>query len=481
MRDESGIYYYRHSRERGLMKHSRFMIAAPGSGSGKTVISCALMSALMQEGLKVAACKCGPDYIDPMFHREVVGADSSNLDLFFCGEEALKKLFEEHVKDADATVVEGVMGYYDGYMLDSFKGSSYDVARTLNIPVILTVNCKGAALSLVPLILGMIEFRKDSNIKGILLNRVSGMLYGRLKLMIEEQLVKRGFPIPVVGYVPENETFEIQSRHLGLITPGETECLREKLKKAGEILKDTVELEKICQIGREEGYAGPDISLVHNRKENRKIRIGLAQDAAFCFYYKENLELLKNLGCELVTFSPLKDERLPEGIKGLLLGGGYPEVYGRALSRNIRMMEEIRTAIESGMPCLAECGGFMYLHEMMEGEDGVFYPMAGVIKGRAYRTSRLVRFGYIGLSPKEEGEMLKKGETLKGHEFHYWDSTESGTDCLAVKPGNGRSWECIHMKGTLFAGYPHIHFYSNPSFARRFVRCCEEFGKGDVR
>lgn len=479
------------------MKHTRFMIAAPGSGSGKTVVSCALMSALMQDGMKVAACKCGPDYIDPMFHREVVGADSSNLDLFFCGEVALKNLFEEHTKDAGATVVEGVMGYYDGNVLDSSRASSYDVARTLRIPVILTVNCKGAALSLVPLILGLIEFRKDSNIKGILLNRVSGMLYGRMKTMIEGELAKRGFSIPVVGYVPEDEVFGIESRHLGLVTPGEIKRLRERLKRAGEILKDTVDLEKICRIGREDEtilysmkkflpefqdfHAEKDAPDVLNRKESGKIKIGIAKDEAFCFYYKENLELLKTFGCELVTFSPLRDEALPEGVKGLLLGGGYPELYGGTLSRNKGMREGIRIAVESGMPCLAECGGFMYLHEEMEGEDKIFYPMAGVIKGRAYRTPKLVRFGYIELSPKEEGEMLKKGETLKGHEFHYWDSSESGADCLAVKPGNGRSWECIHMKGTLFAGYPHIHFYSNPVFARRFVRCCAKFGKEDLR
>ena len=474
------------------MKSSQFMIAAASSGSGKTVISCALMAAFLQKGMKTAACKCGPDYIDPMFHREVLGIESENLDLFFCEPDILRLLFLEHTRCAEVTVIEGVMGYYDGMALDSDRASSCHVAETLEIPVILTVPCKGMALSVVPMILGMLQFRRESHIQGILLNRVSKMLYPKLKAVIEAELEERGYHIPVVGYVPEDEVFGLESRHLGLVTPQEVTGIRERLSEAGRILSTTVDLELLLEIGRNSGPAeevtGTQDQKSQNnmragqrpapeKQENRAktVRIGIARDEAFCFYYKDNLELLKKSGCELVPFSPLYDSGLPEGIQGLILGGGYPELYTKQLSQNSGMCMSVRNAVEKGMPCLAECGGFMYLHEEMEGKDGILRSVAGVIKGQAVRQNRLVRFGYIDLQAQMDGTFFKKGECLKGHEFHYWDSTNNGAGCLAVKPDKKRSWECIHMEGSLFAGYPHIHFYSNPVFAERFITSCREY------
>lgn len=457
------------------MERPRFMIAAASSGSGKTVISCALMSALKQKGMKVAACKCGPDYIDPMFHREVLGFESENLDLYFCGADTLKHLFQKHIGDSDVAVVEGVMGYYDGMSLASEKASSYDVARTLGIPVILVVPCKGMALSIIPQILGMIDFRKDSNIRGVLLNQIPNMLYPKMKRMIEEELGKRGYAIPVVGYIPEDDVFRLESRHLGLVTPAEVQGIRKQLEEAGNTLCRTVDLERILDIGKSLGRQCETVTGDYVETFENKVKIGIARDEAFCFYYKDNIELLQKLGCELVWFSPLHDSTLPEGIQGLILGGGYPELYTEGLSANRRMCESIFGAIKSGVPCLAECGGFMYLHEEMEGKDGIKRPMAGIVKGSAFMTKRLSRFGYIELQALKDGVFFQKGDILRGHEFHYWDSTDNGADCLAVKPDKKRSWECIHMSGNLFAGYPHIHFYSNPSFASRFVESCRKW------
>lgn len=453
------------------MEGSAFMITAAGSGSGKTVLTCALLSALRQRGLKVAACKCGPDYIDPMFHREVLGIESENLDLFLCREDVLKELFNAHTSQADVTVIEGVMGYYDGLELSSEKASSYDVARTLKLPAILTVPCKGMALSVVPVILGMIAFREDSAIKGIVLNGISGSLYPRMKVMIESELAKRGCHISVVGYVPKDEVFSLESRHLGLVTPQELGCIKEQLQKAGEIVSETIDLDLLLQIGRKTAW-----NICTEEAVPAKVKIAVARDEAFCFYYKDNLNLLEKLGCQLISFSPLHSQELPEGVQGIILGGGYPELYAQTLSGNIQMRGAIQEALAKGMPCLAECGGFMYLHEEMEGKDGIMYPMAGVIKGKCIRTPKLVRFGYIEVHPQKTGGLLEAGETLKGHEFHYWDSTDKGRDCQAVKPDKKRSWECIHMKDGLFAGFPHVHFYSNPAFARRFVERCGQFG-----
>lgn len=463
------------------------MIAAPASGSGKTSAACGLMAAFGSRGLKVRSCKCGPDYIDPMFHREVLGVDSENLDLFFSKPEELRECFRRHTAGADLTVVEGVMGYYDGMGLDTDRGSSYEVASVLNLPVILVVPCRGAALSLAASVRGMLAFRKESNIRGILLNRVSGMLYPRLKQMMESELKQAGYDIPVVGYMPEDEAFRLESRHLGLITPQEIEGLRGQTARAGEILAGTADLDLILQIA-EKGAANGETAEedrsetgdkpVFGTGENR-VRIGIARDKAFCFYYKDNLELLEKLGCELVPFSPLSDPRLPDGLSGLIFGGGYPELYGRTLAENKGLLQEIHSLIEDGIPCLAECGGFMYLHEELEDREGQVWKMTGNIKGRTWPVGRLVRFGYVKIMPEEartEAGYLFPGEEIRGHEFHYWDSTDSGSDCLAVKPDGRRSWQCIHMDGNLFAGYPHLYLPSLPAFAERFVRRCREWG-----
>ena len=473
------------------MRIPRIMIAAPASGSGKTAISCGLMSAFRKKNMEVRACKCGPDYIDPMFHREVLGVDSRNLDLFFSDKDELLDGFIRHTAGADITVTEGVMGYYDGRGMDTDAGSSYDVAKTLRIPVILVVPCRGAALSLAALVKGIVEFRGDSNIQGILLNRVSKMLYPRLKEMLEQELKKYGHKIPVVGYIPEDEAFHLESRHLGLVTPQELENLKEQTERAGRILNESVNLDQILSIAQAapeldvplertavcESDRCENITKTDDRKADAKqLRIGIARDEAFCFYYKANLELLEEMGCELVSFSPLRDKELPHAISGLILGGGYPELYGERLSANRSLLAEIRTSLDVGMPCLAECGGFMYLHEEMKDRNGNVYPMAGVIKGKTYPTGKLVRFGYVSItadkSDQENEALLLPGETIRGHEFHYWDSTDAGTDCTAVKPDGKRKWQCIHMKGNLAAGYPHLYLPSLPDFARRFVGRC---------
>lgn len=482
------------------------LIAAPSSGSGKTAAACALMAAFTKRGLAVRACKCGPDYIDPMFHREVLGVDSRNLDLFFSSKEELRKGYEEHLSEADFAVTEGVMGYYDGMSMDSDEASSYDVSRTLRLPVILVLPCRGASLSLAAVVKGMVEYRPDSRISGILLNRVSGMLYPRLKTMLERELKEMGHEIPVVGYVPEDEAFSFESRHLGLVTPQEMEGLKEQTCRAEEILSRTVDLDLVYKIAVagavsvSEGGAAPGdtrsealwesaeegrIRAEKRTAPDRELRLGVARDRAFCFYYKENMELLKEMGCRLIPFSPLSDPELPKDLDGLILGGGYPELCARELSGNKGMLESVRDAIRSGMPCLAECGGFMYLHEVMEDEKGQAYPMAGVLSGRAFPAGKLVRFGYINISsidgedPEETG-YLRPGETIRGHEFHYWDSTDSGQSCRAVKPDGRRSWECIHMEGNLFAGYPHLYLPSLPVFAERFVKRCAEWRNGST-
>ena len=474
-------------------KNPGFLLSAISSNSGKTAAACGLMSAFKQKGKRVCACKCGPDYIDPMFHREVLGVDSKNLDLFFSEEEVLKEGYLRHTKDADMTITEGVMGFYDGMALDSVKASSYDVARTLGLPVILVINARGAAMTLAAVVKGIAEFCPDSNIRGILLNRVSAMLYPRLKAMLETELERIGHrKIKIVGYMPEDEVFHLESRHLGLVTPKEMEDLQEKVKRAGEILAKTVDLELLEEIADEAAVWKTEVfeeseKVGSLKSQNYPVKIAVARDEAFCFYYKDNLELLESLGCELVEFSPLRDEKLPDNISGLIFGGGYPELYGKQLSENQSMLTSIRKALtQDKIPCLAECGGFMYLHEEMEDTDGNIWKLVGRIKGRTFPTGKLVRFGYVDLQRNLDENQISEikeqmslsdgwilpGENIRAHEFHYWDSTDSGSDCLAVKPDGKRRWECMHLEENLVAGYPHLYYPSCENFAERFVEKC---------
>ena len=474
-------------------KNPGFLLSAISSNSGKTAAACGLMSAFLQNGKCIRACKCGPDYIDPMFHREVLGIDSKNLDLFFSDEEKLRVGYLRHTLGAELTITEGVMGFYDGMSLDSVKGSSYDVARTLGLPVILVINARGAAMTLVATVKGIVEFRPDSNIRGILLNRVSAMLYPRLKEMLENELARIGHDeIKIVGYMPENEAFHLESRHLGLVTPQEMENLQEKVRQAGEILTKTVDLELLEQIAGEAAVWKAEVSeesvkIGSLKSLNYPVRIAVAHDEAFCFYYKDNLELLESLGCEVIEFSPLHDEKLPDNISGLIFGGGYPELYGKQLSENQSMLTSIRKALmQEKIPCLAECGGFMYLHEEMEDADGNVWKLVGRIHGKTFPTGKLVRFGYVNLQRNLEEDQVSElkermsiadswilpGENIRAHEFHYWDSTDSGSDCLAVKPDGKRNWECIHLEENLVAGYPHLYYPSCKEFAERFVEKC---------
>lgn len=455
----------------------RIMIAAASSGSGKTVITCALMEAFRQSNLNIKAYKCGPDYIDPMFHREVLGVPSENLDLFFSDQKELEKHFIRHAAGTGLAVAEGVMGYYDGMTLSSDRASSYEVALTLGFPTILVVPCKGMSLSVMPLILGMIRFRKDSGIRGIILNRIREPLYAKMKQMIETELKAQGYEIPVVGYVPEAGVFQLDSRHLGLVLPQETDGLKEQLRRTGEILKETIDLSAILEIADSApDFADPkDEGVSAALRQESSVRLAVAQDEAFCFYYEDNLEMLESFGCEIVPFSPLHDRKLPEDVQGLWLGGGYPEVYAKELSGNTDMTGSICREIERGLPCIAECGGFLYLHRELEGTDGTSYPMAAVFEEKAYRTERLRRFGYITLHANADGGFLQEGEEIRGHEFHYWDSENNGTDCMALKPDGKRSWECIHMTETLFAGFPHLYLPSDPAFVRRFLEKCRAY------
>lgn len=480
------------------MRLPRIMLAAPASGSGKTMITCGILQALKTRGDCPASFKCGPDYIDPMFHAQVIGTASRNLDPYFTDRKTTRHLFARSAAAAGISVMEGVMGLYDGLGGITPAASSYDLASMTETPVVLVVNAKGMSLSVVPFLKGFADYEQTAlenlakkekeeriqngfQIRGVILNRITEMTYRMLKPVIEEQTGLRVF-----GYVPVLDACRVESRHLGLVTPGEIADLQERICELAKELKKTVDLDGLKELAHSApDYDDSELELpvaVQQNKSAPEIKgregagpvIAVARDEAFCFYYQDNLELLKLLGARLVEFSPLHDGKPPQGISGMLFGGGYPELYARALSENTAMREAVRTALSSGMPYLAECGGFMYLQEKMQDMEGNSYPMAGVIEGESYRTKRLGRFGYIELTPGEN-QLLGEG-TIRGHEFHYFDSTDPGNSYSAKKPVTGREWQCIHGTKNSAAGYPHLYYWSNPRFAAQFLRQAERYG-----
>lgn len=461
------------------MNKPRFLLGAAASGSGKTMITCGVLQALVNRGLKVSSFKCGPDYIDPMFHTTVIGTRSRNLDTFFTGENLTNYLFAKNASGTDISVMEGVMGYYDGLGGISTEASAYDLARVTRTPAVLIVNTKGMSLSVLAQIKGFLEYRENSQIQGVILNQMSPMIYQEVRRLIEEQL-----PVKVYGYVPVIKDFVLESRHLGLVMPEEVEGLSRKVKGLAAVMEETLDLDgliRLAQTAPEPVYTKPEIPRVFDTAQDScqkpAATIAVARDSAFCFYYQDNLDLLAEMGAELVEFSPIKDSHLPENADGMLLGGGYPELFAKELSENTSMLESIRQAVGRGMPLMAECGGFMYLHNRMEGMDGVSYPMAGVIDGEAYRTEKLGRFGYIELTANEDQMAIAAGETVRGHEFHYFDSTSCGESFHARKPLRKRSWNCIHGTDRMTAGFPHLHYYSNMKVPFGFIRRCGEYRK----
>lgn len=471
---------------------NRFLFAGLSSGSGKTAVTCACLRALQKKGISAAAFKCGPDYIDPMFHQRVLGIPGENLDLFFADAKTLQRQIACYEQRCKIAVLEGVMGYYDGLGGVSDRDSTWDVACATNTPVILVVRPKGASLTIAAQVQGMISFRKRNQLAGILLNDCSEMMARLLAPMLEEQT-----GLPVVGFLPHVEDASFESRHLGLVTAQEVGALSEKVDRLADAFLQHVNLEQMLRIAATAVSAGDsaeqkDNTVTPNGAEKagaptdraavqvstpaaRRLRIGIAQDTAFCFYYEENKRALRQQGLELVEFSPMEDKKLPEGICGLYLGGGYPELHAGKLSENSGMRRAIFEAVRRGMPTIAECGGFLYLQKELEDADGQVWEMTGVLDGSGFRTNRLQRFGYAVMTAKENSMLFEKGESIPVHEFHYWDCTQNGTAFLAAKPVGNRKWECGVATASLYAGFPHLYFLAEPKLAERFARAAADW------
>lgn len=437
----------------------RIMIAGTGSGCGKTTVTCALLSALHQRGMRVSAFKCGPDYIDPMFYREILDTPAHNLDSFFCDSDTLCGLLETGSHGAEIAVIEGVMGFYDGA-----EGAAYRISEITKTPVILVLNCRGMKESLGAVMKGFLTYQTPNRIVGFIFNQLPE------RLIPYAQQLCMALQTGYFGCLPKHGD-ALESRHLGLITAPEIANLREKMDSLGRLGEQFLRIDAICSRRCEPLPHIPKhtVPTLHSHPV-----IAVAKDRAFCFLYEENLTLLREIGCEIRFFSPLSDAHFPCA-DGMILCGGYPELSAQQLSENRSMREEICSAVRAGMPVIAECGGFMYLHEYLCTESGEQFAMAGVIGGTAYPTKSLRRFGYITLRAHTDNLLCKAGETMKAHEFHYWDSSAAGTGMTASK-SDGRTWECCHVSETIYAGFPHLYFPSDERIAFRFAAACEAYG-----
>jgi len=463
------------------------VIAGVHSGVGKTTITLGLIMALKRRGLKVQPFKVGPDFIDPGHHTRVAGCACRNLDGWMLSREANLAIFDHHAAGADVAVVEGVMGLFDGYDGRSEAGSTAQMAKWLGLPVVLVADARSMARSAAALVHGFASFDPDLTLSGVIFNRIGSPTH----LSYLEQALEQSGEVPCLGGIPRDRELNIPERHLGLTTAQDHPLSAEYMQHLADLMEKCLDLDLLLKglpaCRRETPADAPSPAPPLQRKpktENRKppIRLGVAQDRAFCFYYPENLEWLEHFGAQIVHFSPLTDTELPPDLHGLYLGGGYPELLATQLAENHPMMQAIGAQARAGMPIYAECGGLMYLSREITDLDGQPHPMAGLLPLKVRMLPSLRSLGYREIILVADGLLGPPGTRARGHEFHY-------SEIVSESPDLGRLYRIMDRQGensrpegytlgNVLASYVHLHFSSNPELARHLVGNCRGFKEG---
>lgn len=452
----------------------RFAIAGTGSGVGKTTLTLGIMRALERNGLKVQGFKCGPDYIDPTYHSAVTGRASRNLDTWMVPHETMQEIFIRGSEGADVSVIEGVMGLYDGKNPLSNEGSTAHIAALLDCPIILVVNVQSMARSAAAVVMGFQKLDDGARIAGVIVNKCGSEGHYRIvKSAIEQEC-----GIPVVGWLGRNEELNIPERHLGLIPAIERGELNPLFELAAQQVEATVDLNLILSYANDApALALPKERLLASQRESDPT-IAVARDASFNFYYLENLEMLEHCGAKVIYFSPLAGETVPSDADGVYFGGGFPEEFAAQLADNIRLKDDLHTLAASGMPIYAECGGYMYLCRSIKDRSGQTYPMAGIIPAIVEMQPKLAALGYREVRAIQDSLLLPEDSRMRGHEFHYSTLTADHSDTYPYAyettglRGVKKEGYC---SGNILAGYTHVHFASNPDAALRWVRICSEY------
>lgn len=451
----------------------RLLIAGTGSNVGKTTLTIGIMAALQKRKLVVQGFKCGPDYIDPSYHTAVTKRISRNIDSWMLDPKIVLDIVERNSRDVDISIIEGVMGFFDGKSPLENKGSASGISDITESPVLLIVNCASMARSAAAIVKGFQTFHEPSRIVGVIANQVGSESH----FNIVKEAIEKECQIPVIGYMLKNDALHLPSRHLGLIPAIERGELDSYFDMLAEEIEKTIDLDKLLEVANTTTLT-PVTNAIFNRVEDSKVKIAVAKDEAFNFYYEENLELLSAKGAEILYFSPLANEKLPEEADGLYIGGGFPEEFASTLTQNENSKTSIKLAIERGLPTVAECGGFMYLTNAIKTNDGNLYPMVGLINGFVEMQTKLVALGYREIFGVEGNFLIGKEEEAKGHEFHYstYHTNDIQTACYEVKSRFGKS-AIGFLNDSLVAGYIHFHFASNPTLVENWIQKCLEYQK----
>jgi len=450
------------------------VIAGTKSGSGKTTVTLGLLAALAKRGLSVAPFKVGPDFIDPGHHTRITGRVSRNLDGWMLSKTRNIECFRRYTTHADIAVVEGVMGLFDGYSGKSEAGSTAQIAKWLDLPVLLVVDAKSMARSAAAVVQGFENFDGDLSFAGVLFNHIASSRHFAYLTEAMENHTRT----PCLGGVQQNDEIAIPERHLGLVTREDYRITEDNKNRLADIIEKSTDLDAFLKGLPDMEIAAPiaETPTVANRS---RIKLGVAMDNAFCFYYQDNLDLLENHGAEIVRFSPTTDSRLPEDLDGLYFGGGYPELHARRLSENRSMRDQIRNQKENGMPVYSECGGFMYLCRELTDMAGNRFPMVGCFPFSARMFPRLKALGYREVTFSEDTLLGKRGQTLRGHEFHYseLDHTEHDMDTVytVTARDGGAGANDGYQTARCLGSYIHLHFGSRPEAARCFVDICNRY------
>lgn len=448
---------------------NRFVLASTGSGVGKTTFTIGIMRSLMKRGLIVQGFKCGPDYIDPTYHTAVTKRPSRNIDSFMMSHDTVRAIVARASQDADAAIIEGVMGFYDGKSPLSNEGSAAHISEITKSPVILIVNAASMARSAAAIVKGFQMLDESSNIVGIIANQLgSKSHFEMVKTAIEQEC-----GIPVIGYLQKGAVPMMPSRHLGLVPAIERGDLDSYFDSLSEAIEETVDIEQLLEITKTQSLDVSE-SIFDAQPQRQEVHIAVAKDAAFNFYYEENLELLRIYGATLHYFSPLQNEEVPEKAQGLYIGGGFPEEFAESLAKNEKTKQSIRAALKRGVPTLAECGGFMYLTEEIVNRQGQVFPMLGIIPGRVRMQDKLAALGYREITGVPGNFLINEEEQAKGHEFHYSTYEGEHTSPAYFSKGRFRAQQEGYLHKNLVAGYTHFHFASNPQLVKNWLTACLE-------
>ncbi len=445
-----------------------FLIAGTASGVGKTTTALALMAAFRQRGYVVQPFKCGPDFLDTGHHTSVSGRASRNLDTWMLDSATNQSIFQNACADADIAIVEGMMGLFDGVTGGTEQGSSAQIAKLLRLPVILVLDASKSSRSIAAVVKGFEVFDPEVHIAGIVLNGVAGKNHFQML----EHAISSTSSAPILGWLPRESRITIPERYLGVHTAVEQTNNQERSEALAALAEQNLSLDRLLQLEHPTDEHSTTKSKTPVMQKST-IRMGVARDRAFLFYYEDNFDLLRECGAEIVEFSPLSDEHLPAALDGLYLGGGYPELYAEQLSQNRNMLADVRAFAKAGKPIYAECGGMMYLAAALKTMEGRTFSMAGILPLSVEMTNKLVHFGYVDVEFTKDCLLGKKGTTIRGHSFHCSKAEVVGavqTTYQVRYALSGHQEIEGYGCGNVLASYTHLHFRANPSVAAAFVR-----------